>query len=79
MSAPNTESCYKVAGSCPRYIFGNKAATDGTNLDLNIGETSFWRLGFFGPNLQPKYDQPCSVHKSSEFLRAAFWSGTVDG
>ena len=37
---------------CPLDIFGNKAATDGTKLDLNIGETRVWRLDS-GPNLQP--------------------------
>ena len=32
--------------------FRKQAATDGTKLDLNIGETRVWRLDS-GPNLQP--------------------------
>ena len=34
----------KVADLSPKDMFGNKAATDGTKLDLNIGETRVWRL-----------------------------------
>ena len=49
-------SGFKVADLSPKNIFGNKAATDGTKLDLNrvfsIGETRVWRLDS-GPNLQP--------------------------
>ena len=49
-------SGFKVVDLCPKNIFGNYAATDGTKLDLNrvfsIGETRVWRLDS-GPNLQP--------------------------
>ena len=44
---------FEVADLSPKNIFGNKqAATDGTDWDLNIGETRVWRLDS-GPNLQP--------------------------
>ncbi len=42
----------KVADLSPRH-FRKQSATDGTKLDINIGDTRVWRLGFFGPNLQP--------------------------
>ena len=43
----------KVADLSPKNIFGNKqSATDGTTMDLNIGETRVWRLDS-RPNLQP--------------------------
>ena len=44
----------KVADLSPKNIFGNKTRHRWhLSLDLNIGETRVWRLGFFGPNLQP--------------------------
>ena len=45
------ELTHKVADLSPIH-FPKQSATDGTKLDLNIGETRVWRLDS-GPNLQP--------------------------
>ena len=62
----------KVAYLSPLYIFGNKA-TDGTKLDLNIGDSRVWRLDS-GPNLQP-CSLVASPFRSSEHL----WGDGVHG
>ena len=73
--AVNLQGCtpfIKVAYLSPLYIFGNKA-TDGTKLDLNIGDTRVWRLDS-GPNLQP-CSLVASPFRSSEHL----WGDGVHG
>ena len=42
---------FKVADLSPKNMFGNKAATDGTYMDLNIGETMVWL--WFGAKSTP--------------------------
>ena len=42
-------STTKVVDLSPKNIFGNKAATDGTKLDLNVGETRVLAALIQGP------------------------------
>lgn len=57
----------------PQKKCGNKAATDGTKPNLNISETTIWRV-VSGPNLQP-----CVAEKNWENTCMFFlgWCGRV--